>query len=60
MKVVFNLYSVTLFFFACRESGVIEDDSIAGEFDNFPEGKVRQAKIQEKVQNKYHLAFMRT
>jgi len=34
--------------FACRESGVIEDDSISGEFDNFPEGKVRHAKIQEK------------
>ncbi|XP_020600716.1 triple functional domain protein-like isoform X7 [Orbicella faveolata] len=25
---------------ADRESGVIEDDSISGEFDNFPEGKV--------------------
>lgn len=38
--------------FACRESGVIEDDSISGDFDNFPEGKVRQVKIQEEIETK--------
>ena len=35
--------------FALRESGVIEDDSISGEFDNFPEGKVRRVYIQEET-----------
>jgi len=38
--------------FAFRESGVIEDDSISGEFDNFPEGKVRPVEIQEEIQTK--------
>ena len=35
--------------FACRESGVIEDDSISGEFDNFPEGKVRLLKYKRST-----------
>ena len=41
--------------FACRESGVIEDDSISGEFDNFPEGKVRLVKIPEEIRTKSRL-----
>ena len=31
--------------FVCRESGVIEDDSFSGDFDNFPEGKVNVMPI---------------
>lgn len=48
MLVVWYNIDVMSCMFACRESGVIEDDSISGEFDNFPEGKVRHVKIQEK------------
>lgn len=34
------------FLLSClRESGVIEDDTISGDFDNFPEGKVRKLEI---------------
>lgn len=34
------------FLLSCRrESGVIEDDTISGDFDNFPEGKVRELEI---------------
>lgn len=38
------------FILVYRESGVIEDDSISGDFDNFPEGKVRRVKIQEETE----------
>lgn len=34
------------FLLSCRrESGVIEDDTISGDFDNFPEGKVRKLEL---------------
>ena len=39
--------------FDCRESGVIEDDSFSGDFDNFPEGKVNVMPL-----NAYHLTSM--
>lgn len=45
------------FILVYRESGVIEDDSISGDFDNFPEGKVRRVKIQEETEtNRQNLA----
>lgn len=39
------LRSKGFFLFCCRESGVIEDDIILGDFDNFLEGKVRKLEI---------------
>lgn len=61
-KISFVRIKVTLFYSPVyRESGVIEDDSISGDFDNFPEGKVRLVKIQEEMQTgktafAFHLA----
>lgn len=41
----------------CRESGVIEDDSISGYFDNFPEGKVRLNKQASPIDWEHSLTF---
>ena len=42
------------FLLSCRrESGVIEDDTISGDFDNFPEGKVRKLELGVSKRERY-------